>query len=63
MRNVKVMIKMESIYWSAWQQLRDKLQGCTGERKHISTEEMKKKNKDEEKHRKDVITKNYITQP
>jgi hypothetical protein len=42
MRNVKVMIIIKSIYWSAWQQLRDKLQTNTGERKHINTEEANK---------------------
>jgi hypothetical protein len=42
MRNVKVMIIITSIYWSAWQQLRDKLQASTEERKHINTEEVNK---------------------
>jgi hypothetical protein len=58
MRNVKAMLIIMSIYWSAWVQLRDKLQASTGERKHINTEEVNKQTKNT----KNVITKNYITQ-
>jgi replication initiation and membrane attachment protein DnaB len=42
-RNVKVMIIIKSIYWSAWQQLRDKLQASTGERKQTNVEDMNKR--------------------
>jgi hypothetical protein len=42
MRNMKVIIIIKSIYWSAWQQPRDKLLASNGERKQISTEEAKK---------------------
>jgi hypothetical protein len=43
MRNVNVMIIIKSVYWSAWQQLRDKLQANTGETKLINTEANKQK--------------------
>jgi hypothetical protein len=63
MRDVKVRIVIKSIYRSAWQQLRDKLQANTGERKRINEEVVSaKKKKDEEKYKKNIITKNYITQ-
>jgi hypothetical protein len=42
MRNVEVMIIIKSIYWRAKQQLRDKSQVSTGERKHVNTEEVNK---------------------
>jgi hypothetical protein len=44
MCNMRVIIVIKSIYWSARQQLRDKLQASTGERKHINTEEANKQN-------------------
>jgi hypothetical protein len=60
MRNMKVMMIIKSIYWSAWQQLKDKLQANTEERKHINIK--KWTNKNEEKYTNNVITKNYMTQ-
>jgi hypothetical protein len=42
MHNVGVIIINKPIYWSALQQLRDKLQALTGERKNINTEEVNK---------------------
>jgi hypothetical protein len=50
------MTTIKSIYWSAWQQLRDTLQARDWERKQINIE-VKNKNKDEEKYTKNVITK------
>jgi hypothetical protein len=62
MCNMKVMLIITYIYWSAWKQIREKLQASTGGGKHINTEEVNKQNKDEEKYTKKVITTNYITQ-
>jgi hypothetical protein len=45
MRNVKVMTIIQSIYWSAWLQLRYKVQENTETSKHINTEEAKKQNR------------------
>jgi hypothetical protein len=42
MRNVKVMILSPSTEVLHSKQLRDKLQASTGERKHITTEEVNK---------------------
>jgi hypothetical protein len=50
MLNVEVMLTIYPIYWSSWQQLKDKLETSTEERKHVNTEEInKKKNRYEEK--------------
>jgi hypothetical protein len=57
MRNVKVMLVFTSIYWIVRQQLRDKLQAITGERKHINTEEVNK-----QKQRWREIHKEYINE-
>jgi hypothetical protein len=59
MSNVKIII-IKSVYRSAWQKLRDKLQANVGERKHINTE-VDKQTKNEEKYTKIIITKNDIT--
>jgi ribosomal protein L35 len=53
------MTIIKSIYCSAWQQLRDKLQASTGGRKHINTEKVNK-NKNEEKYTKYIIIKSCI---
>jgi hypothetical protein len=60
MRNVKLMIIIKFIYWSAWQQLTDKLQTNTGGRKLVNTEEVNKQKERWRKIHEYAITKNYI---
>jgi hypothetical protein len=54
MRNVKIMIIIKSIYWTAWQHLRDKLQAALEKENTLMQKKWTNKNKVEEKYTKNV---------